>query len=172
MNGNAKKAPGSPGEDLGHEIGKAVWRFAVLAAFVFWLGGFTFYISVVVPIGTEVLGTALDQGFITRHVARAINRAAAVSLALLLADLFATPGHRRSRLALWLVMAGCQAALFWLHPILDAHMDPETWSVRGRGDFYQLHRAYLWLHTVQWLAALGCLWTLTNDASGRSSSPH
>ena len=37
------------------------FRFLVLAAFAFWVGGFTFYAAVVVPTGTEVLGGAAEQ---------------------------------------------------------------------------------------------------------------
>ncbi len=131
----------------------AAWRFAVLAPFIFWVGGFTFYTAVVVPLGTEQLGRD-GQGFITREVTKRINLAAAVSLALLFADLFVTRGTVRTRAALWLLMAACQAALFWLHAYLDTHLDPETHHVRARPSFYQWHRLYLWLHTVQWAAAL------------------
>ncbi|MBY0230552.1 MAG: hypothetical protein K2W96_14805 [Gemmataceae bacterium] len=143
---------------------RAVWRYLVMAAFVFWLGGVTFYMAVVVPIGTEVLESGRRQGFITRRVTGAINLAAAAALALLLLDLLASPGRRRWRVGLWLVMAACQAALFWLHGVLDAHLDPSDLSVADQPAFWQRHRVYLWLHTAQWLAALGFLWLLTNGA--------
>jgi len=136
---------------------RSAWRFAVLAAFFFWVGGFTFYTAVVVPIGTELLGRD-GQGFITRDVTRRINLAAAVSLTLLFADLFVTSGTPRARWGLWLFMTACQVALFWLHAHLDAHLDPATHSIRERPSFYQWHRVYLWLHTVQWAAALLTLW--------------
>src|SRR5262245_3867703 len=96
------------------EMARAAWRFVVLAAFVFWVGGFTFYTAIVVPIGTGQL-TALGQGFITRDVTQRINIAASVALGLMLLDLAVTSGLWRTRLVLWLVMAACQAGLFWLH---------------------------------------------------------
>jgi hypothetical protein len=39
-----------------------VRRFLVLAAVMFWQGGFTFYEAVVVPVGSEILGSHQDQG--------------------------------------------------------------------------------------------------------------
>jgi hypothetical protein len=43
-----------------------------LIALFFWQGGFTFYASVVVPIGQEVFGP-LRQGFLTRQVTVYLN---------------------------------------------------------------------------------------------------
>jgi hypothetical protein len=124
---------------------------------VFWVGGFLFYTSIVVPIGTDQLGR-VGQGFITREVTRAINVSAAVALTLLLAEtwLTADPGVRRrwARRGLWLGMALCQAALFYLHPMLDGYLDVETASIRQRPTFYQLHRVYLWTHTAQFALAV------------------
>jgi hypothetical protein len=65
-------------------------RFIVMTAFVFWLGGFTFYISIVVPLGTEQLG-AIGQGFITREVTKSINISATIALALALAEFVVGP---------------------------------------------------------------------------------
>jgi hypothetical protein len=148
------------------------WRFVVLAGIIFWVGGFTFYTSVVVPIGTEHLGR-VGQGLITMEVTQRINAAGTISLALLLADLALTRGFRRSRAALWLLMALAQAALFALHGHLSGQIDLETHSIRGRPSFYQWHRLYLWIHTVQWAAALASLalllasWGKPSGASGK-----
>ena len=49
---------------------RALRRFIVLVALCFWQGGFTFYAGVVVPVGTDVLGSSLKQGFVTRRVTR------------------------------------------------------------------------------------------------------
>lgn len=129
------------------------WRYLVMAAFIFWLGGFTFYASIVVPAGTEILGVT-QQGFITQQVTSSLNVAGAVALGLLLVDLFVTPGAVRWRVGFWVVMAACQVALFWLHARLSSHMVVDTFSVRARPEFKPLHRLYLWLHTAQWLASL------------------
>ena len=60
-------------------------RFSVIAALMFWQGGFTFYAAVVVPIGQENLGHE-EQGFITREVTNYLNLAGAAALLLLAWD--------------------------------------------------------------------------------------
>src|SRR5262245_11343007 len=132
-------------------------RYLTMAALFFWLGGFTFYVSVVVPMGTHVLSSALRQGFITREVTRWLNVTAVVALAVLALDLFARdPARWRfgARTALWLFMAACQGLLFWLWQSLDALMVTRGRIVTDPEAFYPLHRAYLWLHTVQWGAGV------------------
>ena len=39
-----------------------LFRVFLIAAFAMWFGGFGFYVSFVVPIGNEVLGSAFGQG--------------------------------------------------------------------------------------------------------------
>ncbi|NBO92087.1 MAG: hypothetical protein EBV06_07195 [Planctomycetia bacterium] len=138
-------------------------RFIVMTAFVFWLGGFTFYISIVVPLGTEQLG-AIGQGFITREVTKSINISATIALALALAELLLAPDNRKARWwarwGLWLTIAVCQASLFYLHPLLDGYLDFDTASVRERPAFYQYHRVYLWTHTLQWALAWISMWLM------------
>ena len=65
-------------------------RYLVLAALLFWQGGFTFYAVVVVPVGQEVLGSHKEQGFITREVTKYLNWAGAIALVPLAWDLAAT----------------------------------------------------------------------------------
>ena len=136
-------------------------RFLVLVALTFWLGGFTFYAGVVVPIGTRVLGSAQDQGMITREVTFWLNVAGAITLVPLLWDALATADRAvwrcRARLALWLFILCCQAALFALHRHLDAMIDltPDAPIVISDYDAFHLaHRVYLWVNTVQWAAGL------------------
>src|ERR671917_504286 len=43
-------------------------RSLLLWLLLLWQGGFLFYTAVVVPIGTDVLGSPLVQGLITRRV--------------------------------------------------------------------------------------------------------
>jgi len=134
-----------------------VWRWGVLASLMMWLGGFTFYTAIVVPLGTEQLG-AIGQGFITREVTRRINILASIALVVLLLDqcLTADPSRVRrwTRLGLWLLMVAAQVGLFVLHGWLDSYLDPQTQHIEQRPTFYQWHRLYLWLHTGQWLVAL------------------
>ena len=56
-------------------------RFLFIAAVAFWLGGFTFYTSVVIPVGTHTLGS-VRQGFITQQVTGWLNVAGAFALPL------------------------------------------------------------------------------------------
>src|SRR2546428_9021513 len=70
-------------------------RFLVLAALMFWQGGFTFYAAVVVPVGQQVLGSDLEQGFITRQVTQWLNVAGAVALVPLAWDVLAAERRRR-----------------------------------------------------------------------------
>jgi hypothetical protein len=133
-------------------------RFLVLVALMFWLGGFTFYASIVVPIGTRVLRSTLRQGFITREVTRDLNIAAAIGLLPLAWDVLVRRDparwRRRSLIALWLFMAGCQVVLFALHAHLDSMLGTKGLLVHDPELFRPSHRAYLWIHTVQWGAAL------------------
>jgi hypothetical protein len=138
-----------------------LYRFACLAALAFWMGGFTFYALVVIPIGNRLLGS-IQQGLLTQQVTRWMNLIGLVTLALLL------PAARRSRwlAANWLVMAASLLALFCLHPRLDALIDRSIPAVTG-DNFYQWHQAYLIVVTMQWIAAFGFLWRLTASSSAK-----
>jgi hypothetical protein len=132
-------------------------RFAVIAALMFWQGGFTFYAGVVVPIGTEVLGSAAEQGRITRLVARSLNVSGAAALAVFAVDLLLTRGGRGwrwGRWFAWAVMAGCLAALVLMYPRLDQMFHGAEAYLDDRRAFRPWHRAYLWTSTVQWGAAV------------------
>lgn len=133
-------------------------RLLVLFALMFWLGGFTFYASVVVPIGAAVLGSAAEQGWITRQVTVWLNVAGAGALVVWAWDLAAEPARSRAlqllRWLLWLVLLGTLIALFVLHGRLEEHLDPIAGRIYRRADFYTLHRCYLWVNTVQWAAGL------------------
>jgi hypothetical protein len=144
-------------------------RFLVLAVLFFWQGGFTFYASVVVPVGQHVFGH-LRQGFITRQVTVYLNVAGAVALAVLLGDLLlAGDGavwRRRGRWFLWAGMLACLLFLFWLHGRLDELLVPKGFLIRDGEAFRPRHRLYLWISTVQW--ALGLLYLVFILASWRA----
>jgi hypothetical protein len=59
-----------------------VRRWLLLWALMFWQGGFTSYGGVVVPVGSAVLGSEQEPGFITRSVTNYLNLAGAVALAV------------------------------------------------------------------------------------------
>ena len=133
-------------------------RYLTVIALMFWLGGFTFYASVVVPVGTAVLKSDLRQGFITRRVTFYLNLVAVAALAVLLLEVWLTadPSRRRrwTRVGLWVIMALCQGVLFFGHSYLDDRLQPKGMLVLDPETFRPVHRLYLWTHTVQWGAGL------------------
>jgi hypothetical protein len=149
-------------------------RFLVIAALMFWQGGFVFYASIVVPIGTELLGSAKEQGFLTRRVSQQINTAGAIALLPLVWDALATADpSRRRRWTRYLTCGGMLAALLllmWLHPQLDRLLSPDDDPVHhiyDRPAFRLRHRWYLWIITVQW--SLGLLYLAGTLASWRGA---
>jgi hypothetical protein len=132
-------------------------RFLVLQFLMLWQGGFLFYASVVVPTGTEVLGGSFEQARITRLVTPKLNGIGIVALAVFAWEIAAAaPKSRRQRRILrvtWIVMAAGLLALLLLHPRLAERVNFETSKIADRGEFQVLHRVYLWVSTLQWLAA-------------------
>jgi hypothetical protein len=140
-------------------MGTLLRRFLVLAALMFWQGGFTFYAAVVVPIGQQVLGSHLNQGFITRQVTNYLNLAGAVCLLPLAWDAAAAvDGLRWRRRLRWLTLLALVltlAFLVWLHFRLDDLLDTENTLILDYRTFRRDHRWYLWMSTVQWGFAVG-----------------
>src|SRR5437763_1192968 len=105
-------------------------RLLLLWLLMFWLGGFTFYAGVVVPIGTDVLASSVEQGRITRQVAVWLNVACAAALVAWAWDIVAQPASPRAvqslQRLLWLLLAALLAVLVWLYPQVDALFDPAT----------------------------------------------
>ena len=130
-----------------------------LATFALWWGGFTFYAIVVIPTAQKVLRSHTRVGFITQEVTQWINWCGALALVLLLWKLLAEPPHApRARRWLWIswcMMLAAQLTLFLLHPQLHALLDFSAREITDEPRFYFLHRVYLCVATVQWLAALG-----------------
>jgi hypothetical protein len=139
----------------------AIWRTLVMATFAVWFGGFMFYVSFVVPIGTDVLGSARAQGFVTRLVAHKLNLMCGIAVGVMLMESLRS---WRSGGRVWryvaLLMVGLIGALLIglivLHPELDRMLDFDTRRVMDRQKFYSLHRIYLWFSTFQWIFA--CFW--------------
>jgi hypothetical protein len=128
-------------------------RFAVIAALMYWQGGFTFYAAVVVPTGTEVLGSSAEQGRVTRLVARSINLSGVAALAIFAWDVLATHSGRIPRWGRWLCwfgMAIALAGLLLMYPHLDRMFLPDEVRFTDRPAFRYWHRVYLWTITVQW----------------------
>lgn len=146
--------------------------------FATWFGGFTFYIAVVVPTGTEVLGSARKQGFITQQVTHHLNWISAVAIAVMFWEVLkGFPKIRvKSKLAamfLLISMLAMTGYLVYVHVKLDGFLDFEKRTVASADVFYQWHRVYLWVSTVQWVFAilfsilLVRTWTLMNYPSNK-----
>jgi hypothetical protein len=137
-------------------------RFLVLMVLLFWQGGFLFYSSVVVPVGQQVLGSHLSQGFITQRVTNYLNLSGAVALVILAVEVAVAPDRsswrRASRWFAWLVMAATLGWLVWLHSQMDALLDSEGQEILDYLAFRIKHRWYLWIITAQWAFGLVYAW--------------
>jgi len=146
-------------------------RFLVLQALLAWQGGFFFYSAVVVPVGGEVLGSGAAQGRVTARVTDWLNLIGVVGLAVTAWDLARTrdPAGWRTAARWWCWAAAgvSQYALFVVHQLLDYYMDPTRTVIVIRPPFYQVHEAYLWASTVQWVAMLGFAWWTAAGVGGR-----
>jgi hypothetical protein len=137
----------------------ALRRFLLLAALAFWQGGFTFYATIVVPMGEQVLGSSIDQGFVTQRVANYLNLAGAVVLPLLFWDVAAMKTKSRLRAASWLAMAVSLGLLAGMHVYLDQFLEAESKNVLDHDRFYFAHEVYLTVCAVQWASGLVFLFT-------------
>jgi hypothetical protein len=144
-------------ESAPNALTKLSWRQTIIAGFLaMWLGGIAMYATVVVPIGAGVLGSHEAFGFVTRRVSIGMNAIASGTLSLVLWNLLWTCRHRATR-TMWItfaIMSATQLVLYFLHPWLDALLDPEARRILDEDAFYDRHRIYLLVTTVQWLAGL------------------
>lgn len=144
---------------------KTAWFCLSDVAWIFWIGGITFYIAIVVPVGGDVLGPDA-QGDVTQVVTWYMNLSGIIAL-LAKAIPSSTLPRRNTLLALTLLLA-LQFCLVWLRQELILHrLDPST-SHFSEWEFYPLHRLYLWITTLQWLGAV----LLTAYALFRRHHPH
>ena len=132
----------------------------VMFTFSAWQGGFFFYATFVVPIGTNVLESAVLQGAITQRVTHWLNLLGAISLILLVCDQLACASGRKWRWLAWSVMALSLLVQFSLHPILDSHFHPDDLTYSDRAAFKFWHGVYLWTSAVQWFAGLLAVWLM------------
>jgi hypothetical protein len=140
---------------------KLLRRLLVVVALMFWQGGFTFYASVVVPIGADTLGSHTEQGFITRSVTNWLNVAGGVALPLMAWDAAASKVNTRwirwSRVTAWALALVTLGFLIQLHMELDSKLDIKQFLIIDLENFKVNHRVYLWTSTVQWAAGLAYL---------------
>jgi hypothetical protein len=127
-----------------------------LVALSIYIGGFTFYSAVVIPILHDRLESSFETGLVTQRVTDALNALGGVTLVLGWCALGLTVVCR-GRVSRWqpctlLISTICLVALVVLHRVMDQKL--ATASLAG---FYPWHRAYLWTSTIQWIANLGLL---------------
>lgn len=135
---------------------KTLHHLILLALFATWFGGFTFYTAIVVPIGTDVLGSSRTQGFVTQQVTDKLNLIGGPTILMMLIDLIYFRRTRSRKMNLWFTATLTGIAVLWfvlliVHPMLDAMLQPEHEHVLDDAKFYSLHRVYLWTSTIQWL---------------------
>ncbi len=147
----------SPLQQRVHDLASA----CTLVLFALWWGGITFYALVVVPIGTDLIGST-EQGFITQRVTWWHNW-----LAVAMSGYLSMSAWRRKQLGWWLLAAALVAVtvgLWSVHWQLTSLLDAEEGGVPS--SFYAKHAVYLWLTTVEWL--IGVVWVVMYAAiSGR-----
>jgi hypothetical protein len=131
-----------------------VRRSLVVAALMFWQGGFTIYGAVVIPVGLHEIGRL--QSRVTGPVTGWLNLVGLVALVPFAWDAFRrrdrTGWHRLVCRIAWVAMAATLGVLFVLHSLLTQKMDAGTSSADPR--FQMLHRTYLWVGTAQWICGL------------------
>lgn len=134
----------------------AARRFLVISAIAFWLGGFTFYSGVAIPMGVEVLGSHRAVGFITQRVTNWLNVAGVAALTIFLWNLSLGRRSRgkwlqRTMFLTWAVMALIEVELLIMHPFLDRMLVTHpTRQILNPDRFDVLHQVYLISTTVQW----------------------
>ncbi len=147
-------------------IGSAIWEVFLRLLWAAWWGGLCFYAVVVVPIGTNLIGS-VEQGFITQRVTQWHNGLSGVFLVCLLIE-----ACRRRSPALWgiaAVLAIIDIALVVWHAKLTGMMDFQQHAVPGR--FYSQHAIYLWMTACEWLLGVAMpIWILPLAAPVKSRS--
>jgi len=136
-------------------------RLVLLVSIAFWQGGFMFYGGVVVTVGARVLGSELEQGFITQSVTNCLNVAGVVCVSLWGLSLwFEAPKARwegRLSWGLWWAIVAMLVVLVGLHPLMDGSLDSGNRSVLDETRFDWMHGVYIATSTAQWLASLALL---------------
>lgn len=134
-------------------------RILALWALAFWLGGFTFYSAVVIPVLHDRLGSPHQTGLVTQCVTDALNLFGVGTITLgWTLIVFKDPsqqspgGPRALTTGSLAVTTVCLVMLIALHHVLDQRLDADEMQ-----DFYPLHRLYLWVSTVQWVANMSLL---------------
>ena len=125
------------------------WNTLLLLFWATWWGGLCFYAIVVVPIGTELIGS-VEQGFITQRVTGWHNLLTGIFIACLIIE--AIRKHRRVLWSVVIVLAIIEIGLVTWHWHLTGMMNFESQSVPS--NFYTQHAIYLWITAAEWLLGM------------------
>ncbi len=146
-----------PTQFSGFGVRTKLWHTGLLLVWGLWWGGLSFYAIVVVPIGSELLGT-VEQGLVTQRVTSWHDLLTGLVLACLLIEAL----RSRSRVGglLFIALAVIAATLAGWHRHLSGLMDFENRSVPA--EFYARHAVYLWITAAEWLLGIGlAAWLVT-----------
>jgi hypothetical protein len=135
---------------------RLIRQFVLLVSLMFWQGGFMFYGGVVVEVGSRVLGSDTQQGFITQSVTNYLNIAGAVCLAIWLENLWHERHRGVSKLEwfAWALTAAMLFALVVIHPGMDQLLDARSTAVIDHSRFRLFHKAYIGISSLQWMVVL------------------
>lgn len=140
-------------------MAKQLSRFILLSLVSVWMGGFTFYAAVVVPVGTRVLDSAMLQGMVTREVTHWLNLLGVAAVTGILVNAMTTKGaERKPSIALSLSLVATLVILCGLHYRMDQMLDIQNRIVLEQELFYRWHQFYLWTSILQWALTGGWLW--------------
>lgn len=120
----------------------------LLVSWSVWWGGLSFYAVIVVPIGTEAIGS-VEQGFITQRVTYWHNGLTALVSMVLLIEAYRT--RSRTLVVVAALLSLTVIALVLWHARLTGMMDFKHQTVPA--GFYGEHAVYLWITAFEW--ALG-----------------
>ena len=125
------------------------WRLLLHLVWGSWWGGICFYALVVVPIGTEAIGS-VEQGFITQQVSRSHNVLTVVLLVCLAIESLRLKNASIGILTT-LLFINVLVLLAW-HSRLSGMMNFRDHDVPPA--FYGQHAIYLWMTASEWLLGI------------------
>lgn len=130
-----------------------ILRLLAVLALSFWVGGFTFYGGIVIPLMHEQFATTA-VGQVTARATDALNVIGGVTIVLWWLWVWFDRSTQRSwlrygRVVCLTVTTVLLLAQVVLHTVMDRQLASSALL-----DFYPLHRAYLLLSTLQWLMNL------------------
>ena len=128
---------------------KALWHAGLMILWGICWGGLSFYAIVVVPVGTEILGS-VEQGFVTQQVTWWHNWLLIALSVCLMVEALIQRNRFLGAAALGLgVIAGL---LVFHHAYLSRIMDFENHLVPNC--FYSQHAIYLWITATEWFIGI------------------